>query len=568
MKGKIQLIFTQNKKSYLLIAGFAGLFIMPHLLSQNMIIGSDAIFHFNRFYDTAQQIREGNFNYFISQYGFQQSGRIVNAFYGPFLAYLHGLIVLLSKNWFVYQVSANFLLYVLSGSSMLTFLKSGGLSTARCRLGAVLYMSSFAILYWVMRQGFTSWGAAVLPLSLSIIFEVIAQKKVPKYKLALGMALLFQTHLLTAFFGGLIYLPIFSYAFIQSKEKRRFVGSFIREVSLFVLLTLNLWFAYATVARENTLATPFVNATMSSNTINQGSFYWLVNPVSLLVILIIVLFKILTSWQKTSIQNKLLFSIMLFFLLLSTSLIPWNQLVARSIQIVELIQFPFRFFVPVTILAIYLFLALVDVGKLGKLLVLGSSVQVLLLSAVTLATWESPTDYIKAGSKVTLADKDSSVIKVAFHAEDKQLALSWVEKPTPDYVPLYGKVTKNKYSLYEEKIVQKNKEFEKEIGNSTLVVHVKQNNDAEETEVELPITVYKQTVLRSGGKEIPHDQIKFGTIGTPIIPKELIKNQKVEVSYQMPGTKIFISVTLLSWGIALVGWRRNARRKATRQASL
>lgn len=70
---------------YLIILLIAGLFIVPQLWTQKMILGADAIFHYNRFYETAEQLRTGNFSYFISIFGFQQSGRIVNAVYGPLI---------------------------------------------------------------------------------------------------------------------------------------------------------------------------------------------------------------------------------------------------------------------------------------------------------------------------------------------------------------------------------------------------------------------------------------------------------------------------------------------------
>ena len=68
--------------------------------NQNLYLGYDWIFHYNRFYDAAQQIKEGNFQYFISMYGFSQSGRIINALYGPIFAYVNGLLLLICGPWF------------------------------------------------------------------------------------------------------------------------------------------------------------------------------------------------------------------------------------------------------------------------------------------------------------------------------------------------------------------------------------------------------------------------------------------------------------------------------------
>lgn len=55
------------------------------IIYKKVILGSDSVFHYNRFYEAAMQLKNGNFSYFLSLYGFQQSGRIVNALYGPFL---------------------------------------------------------------------------------------------------------------------------------------------------------------------------------------------------------------------------------------------------------------------------------------------------------------------------------------------------------------------------------------------------------------------------------------------------------------------------------------------------
>ena len=355
---------TANKKSFLFIVFISLIFITPQLITCNMVIGSDAIFHFNRFYDTSEQIRNGNFEYFISLYGFQQSGRIVNAFYGPFVAYLHGLLVLFSKNWFVYQVLSNLILFIISGCSMYTFLRAGHFTYRKSRIGAVLYMCTFSILYWATRQGFSSWGSALMPLCLTVIFYVFEERRVPRFKLGFFTAFLFQTHILSALILVLIYTPIFLYAFIKNTNKLDFVVAILKEILLFIMLTLNIWSTYFIITRENRLVAPFINHTMSSNTINQNSYYWLLNPMSLILMLLIILGIFFSKWKTHSTDLKMLFIIMLSFLLLSTSLIPWNYFIEKNVSIVELIQFPFRFFVPVTILLIYLFLQITDFGKL------------------------------------------------------------------------------------------------------------------------------------------------------------------------------------------------------------
>ena len=141
-------------------------FLMPHLFTHKLILGADAPFHYNRFYDAAQQIKYGDFHYFPSLYGFQQSGRIVNAVYGPFFAYLQGLIVLLAGSWFHYQILSNFILYLISGFSMLILLRYVNVRNWVSVPVAVLFMSTYSIQYWSINQGFTSWG-----LVLSFMYD-------------------------------------------------------------------------------------------------------------------------------------------------------------------------------------------------------------------------------------------------------------------------------------------------------------------------------------------------------------------------------------------------------------
>ncbi|MDD6387406.1 MAG: hypothetical protein PUG11_09155, partial [Lactobacillus equicursoris] len=38
------------------------------MLTGNMLIGSDSLFHFNRIYEASQQLKHGNFSWFMSIY--------------------------------------------------------------------------------------------------------------------------------------------------------------------------------------------------------------------------------------------------------------------------------------------------------------------------------------------------------------------------------------------------------------------------------------------------------------------------------------------------------------------
>lgn len=549
---------TANKKSFLFIVFISLIFITPQLITRNMVIGSDAIFHFNRFYDTSEQIRNGNFEYFISLYGFQQSGRIVNAFYGPFVAYLHGLLVLFSKNWFVYQVLSNLILFIISGCSMYTFLRAGHFTYRKSRIGAVLYMCTFSILYWATRQGFSSWGSALMPLCLTVIFYVFEERRVPRFKLGFFTAFLFQTHILSALILVLIYTPIFLYAFIKNTNKLDFVVAILKEILLFIMLTLNIWSTYFIITRENRLVAPFINHTMSSNTINQNSYYWLLNPVSLILMLLIILGIFFSKWKTHSTDLKMIFIIMLSFLLLSTSLIPWNYFIEKNVSIVELIQFPFRFFVPVTILLIYLFLQITDFEKLNNYFVVLGILQVVILMFSTLNSWNNDENYILSGPNTIIENNDVDSVKKSFFLKDKSESLKIVEKTTPGYLPIYDNTDLNKYKLYEEKIIYKNEIFEKSVNNSKLIIYMDQSDDKY---TELPVIIYTDTILSTNGIEIAKRDYKLSEIGTPIIPNGLIENNQVEIAFDHKFSDFFIVITVILWIVVGLVYLYRARIK-------
>lgn len=324
------------------------------------------------------------------------------------------------------------------------------------------------------------------------------------------------------------------------------------------MLTLNIWSTYFIITRENRLVAPFINHTMSSNTINQNSYYWLLNPVSLILMLLIILGIFFSKWKTHSTDLKMLFIIMLSFLLLSTSLIPWNYFIEKNVSIVELIQFPFRFFVPVTILLIYLFLQITDFEKLNNYFVVLGILQVVILMFATLNSWNNDENYILSGPNTIIENNDVDSVKKSFFLKDKSESLKIVEKTTPDYLPIYDNTDLNKYKLYEEKIIYKNEIFEKSVNNSKLIIYMDQSDDKY---TELPVIIYTDTILSTNGIEIAKRDYKLSEIGTPIIPNGLIENNQVEIAFDHQLSDFFIVITVILWIVVGLVYLYRARIK-------
>ena len=107
-------IFKNNYACILIILTAGGL-LLSQTITGHPIVGADSVFHYNRFYETYSQLRKHNFSWFQSIYGFNQSGRIVNAVYGPLFAYCNGLLLFVVHSWYQYQLFASLIIYLIAG---------------------------------------------------------------------------------------------------------------------------------------------------------------------------------------------------------------------------------------------------------------------------------------------------------------------------------------------------------------------------------------------------------------------------------------------------------------------
>lgn len=555
-------IFKSRERLWvsLFIISFAILLVTPQLFTRKVILGSDSIFHYNRFYEAAMQLKNGNFSYFLSLYGFQQSGRIVNALYGPFFAYLQGGLILISGTWFRYQIVSRVLLHILAESSMYALLKQCKVKTSIALSLGLLYATTFSIQYWTMRQGFSSWGAALLPYCFIPAIHYVFYQRVDQVRLALSMALIFQIHVLSALMLAMMYLPFYLYTFVKAttSKKKETILKVLIAVILFLLLTVNVWGVLLYLRGANHLLDPFINREIGKNGIDGTARYWLYTPISLMVLLILQFIYAIVNWKKLARWKRILHFIYFVFFFLSTGLFPWQYLVENGNTFAELIQFPFRFFVPATILL----LAITGL-TVTRFVNWRKSIAVLLFAFAGVGLIQNimdTTDRVKSAAqdgelisivKHTYVEGDYQTISLTMNDSDLSQFLNLVVKSTPDYVPIYGTIGKqNTYDLYYENIVT-NQRTEKLIEDNYLVL-TWQADEGEE--LNLPIVVYKDSILTLNGKELDKDDYNLSTIGTPTISSQEGKN-KLELRYQEPEWLfVAISAPLIVLGIIALQW--------------
>lgn len=555
-------IFKSRERLWvsLFIISFAILLVTPQLFTRKVILGSDSIFHYNRFYEAAMQLKNGNFSYFLSLYGFQQSGRIVNALYGPFFAYLQGGLILISGTWFRYQIVSRVLLHILAESSMYALLKQCKVKTSIALSLGLLYATTFSIQYWTMRQGFSSWGAALLPYCFIPAIHYVFYQRVDQVRLALSMALIFQIHVLSALMLAMMYLPFYLYTFVKAttSKKKETILKVLIAVILFLLLTVNVWGVLLYLRGANHLLDPFINREIGKNGIDGTARYWLYTPISLMVLLILQFIYAIVNWKKLARWKRILHFIYFVFFFLSTGLFPWQYLVENGNTFAELIQFPFRFFVLATILL----LAITGL-TVTRFVNWRKSIAVLLFAFAGVGLIQNimdTTDRVKSAVqdgelisivKHTYVEGDYQTISLTMNDSDLSQFLNLVVKPTPDYVPIYGTIGKqNTYDLYYENIVT-NQRTEKLIKDNYLVL-TWQADEGEK--LNLPIVVYKDSILTLNGKELDKDDYNLSTIGTPTVSSQEGKN-KLELRYQEPEWLfVAISAPLIVLGIIGLQW--------------
>lgn len=530
---------------FLAIFFIALAFLMPHLFTHKLILGADAPFHYNRFYDAAQQIKYGDFHYFPSLYGFQQSGRIVNAVYGPFFAYLQGLIVLLAGSWFHYQILSNFILYLISGFSMLILLRYVNVRNWVSVPVAVLFMSTYSIQYWSINQGFTSWGTCFYPLCMIPIADFVLHKKFPVIKVAVSVGLMTQIHLLSSIMLALMYIPFYLYYFFNQTEKGKALLQLIKSVLLYFVLTANIWAGLAIVYSGNKILPPFVNREMSQKAIDLDGSYWLHYPKAFPILILSGFLLFIFFQQKNTLFQKIVLYTSLVFFFLSTSLIPWTTLIEKNVPFISLIQFPFRFFVPFTLLLLlYLALSLNQWSE-QKWFRLLSIFGILIFSAQTiqnlyqhLEKWENETFV----SRHTYLFDTPEEARKTFFSKDISTSLFVFQKTTPDYLPIYKETKDNKYDRYNEEILENETTFIKTHPGGLLTIKWKNTGDKT---VHIPVIVYDRTVLQQNGKTLTDYEVT--DIGTPIVKQKKGINE-LTLHYQTPIYFYFIlSLTLIGW---------------------
>lgn len=440
-----------------LIILMAFLLILPQLMAHNVVVGVDGMFHLNRFYDAAMQIKHGHFSYFQMNYSFNHAARIVNALYGPYFAYLAGLLLLLAGSWVRFEILLGLILETAAGYGMYKLAHVSGAGRRWATAAALLYMAGGAVPSWLSTQQFTAWGAALLPFVLVYGVRMIqGQGRYNTLGLAVAMALLVETHMLSAAITLLALIPFAVYGLWRSENK----GAFLLRVGvaaiLCLLLTANVWGGMLDVYGSNHLVAPFAPIASSYDATTISFAEYGVGAAAELGLVFSVLFIGQIAYccfkQQRNATNVLLTGIGTAFLLLSSNVFPWTKVIAAHPVLASYLQFPSRFRPVAT--ALLLAGAALSVSGLqlkqghlaGASTVAAVMVALLALQTVgdmqTLAdTWQRP-QVLADPTGVVLNAKSMRAIKQDFASGSLAAPLQDINKVSADYLPVPAKDVK------------------------------------------------------------------------------------------------------------------------------
>ncbi|KAA8368067.1 glycosyltransferase family protein [Leuconostoc carnosum] len=537
--------FIKKMDIWLIFSLFSIIILLPQINQHALVLGGDSLFHMNRFYDAMMQIKEGNIQYFVSMYGYSQSGRIVNALYGPYLAYINGFIMLLTHSWLKYQIVSDWIVNVIAASTMYYLLRSNYVQKSYAVWISILYVTTYAVTAWTLSQQFLSWGAALFPLGISAATRMIRDKNEPVkiIELALSVTLIIQSHVLTSLILVLVLTVFFIWSMFTTYNIKKLIFGVLISSILTTMLTSNVWGALLEVYGSNHLLAPFHNMEpLQNGTINLS----LTNSqlsIGLATLIIIQIMYVFLNKNNLSKLNVGVTIIGLIFFILSTNFLPWNTIFLHF-KSIAIIQFPIRLFIPaITLLLLGLGLSLTDFSSrvqnhlnIDYLLIGLALFTVLNITAVVTdisgqASFWKTEQVITRKANVRELVKGDRLRQLFDSKQDRGKALEYVYKPTSDYVPILDKEAniENPYGVFDKEIYKQNKSVTKSVVDRKLVVKWNDENGGDIRQI--PIIKYQNTQLILNGQTLAKNQYSLSEIGTVSIKSKRGLNQMI-LSYQ------------------------------------
>ncbi len=525
----------------------ATVLIWTELTTRSGLTLDDTAFHFHRFYDTYQQIQNHNFSYFQMNYGMGESGRIVNALYGPFFAYLMGSLLLFCSSWLRFQILITYLIFLVGGLGIYRLSRKIKLSQVVSSIVTALFLTTGYIAYWPRSNAFNSWGAVLIPFVLIQGINLLNNHKKRFSWISLGIvvAIVAQIHLLSTFFSILALIPFFIYGLVLSENKRQMWIDVFKAVGLFIVLTANVWGAFLLLYPTNQMASPIdyspVLTAVNLSVAGTSTMWTSITEVTLLLFIVQLIYVIFNF--KSSKLNTFVTLEGIVFLYLSSNLFPWQFVKDTLPAVTGYLQFPNRFTVvayPLLFLGIGLTLNELIKSHGKKIGMIASAL------AIVVVLFNVRADFNEINNNITY---NKGITSNAKEMKEKGLApyINKVEINSPDYLPVRKKIKSSDITgMLMSMSLQKNNFEQRALSNGRLELTWKDSTSKVTT---LPIFIYKQSELSLNNKVI---KPKVNEIGMPQVQSRKGKNTAI-LSFKTPTWfTILLYISILSWALLII----------------
>lgn len=551
------------------------------LINKQTYLGVDSLFHYNRFFDTAMQIKHHQISYFQSNYGFLQNGRMLNALYGPVVAYIGGFLLLICGTWFKFQIVTDLIVLIVAALGMYKLCRVNEVAKKPAIFMGFLYMYSSTIVQWVTSQQFTAFGAALMPFLMIYATSMVRRHDVSVWGLAITMSILVQTHLMSSVIGALGLISFFIVGLVTAEDKaqrlRMFLHTFYAAL-ITIVLTINVWFNLLMVSNANRLLPvyPVPSVRTHGYNFNPYSLLNILKPTEFLLF-VGVLILVFKNFRKLDRLTKTLACTGLGFLVIAWSHFPWTALEHVMPSLNYTLQFPKRFLVLAFIFLLLTFgkflTSEINADKHPYAKLIKAAVVVLIMGSAGLDFYsihQRSESYVALQTKHHRNNANQNSLYYYFKKHHRSVQkdtqshhLNYLMKDyvkaTPDYLPVKKTIKSNKkyekfnpYRRYYRDFIHPNhanRYFDRTVkADGSLQVAWYAGRAGK---IQLPLVKYADTQVKYNGKVLKH--VKTTSLGA-IKSKSKLGLNRVSVRY-MPSftTRLMMVITWVAW-IVFVAW--------------
>lgn len=525
----------------------ATILIWTILSTRSGLTLDDTAFHFHRFYDTNQQIKNHNFSYFQMNYGMGESGRIVNALYGPFFAYIMGFLLLFCSSWLRFQVVITYLIFLVGGLGVYHLSRKVKMTRTVSSVITALFLTTGYIAYWLRSNAFNSWGAVLIPFVLIQGFNLLNNYKKRFSWISLGvvMAIVAQVHLLSTFFSILALIPFFIYGLILSENKRQMWFDVFKAVVLFVVLTANVWGAFLLLYPTNQMASPIdfspVLTSVNLSLAGTSTMWTSITEVTLLLFIVQIIY-VAFNFKSSRINTFVTLEGLVFFYL-SSNLFPWQFVKDNFPAVTGYLQFPNRFtVVAYPLLFVGVGLTITElIKKHGKKLgLLASGLAIVIVLFNVRADFNEINNNISYNKGITNSSRE-------MQEKGLEAYINKIDINTPDYLPVQKKIKSADVTGMLMNMAPQRKNFSKKVLSGGRL-EIKWNGKTAKSTT-LPVFIYHQSELTVNGKKV---NPKLNKIGMPIVKSKQGQNTAI-LSFKTPTWfTILLYISILGWVVMLI----------------